>query len=172
MSQKYLFVLGYVFLFALSMHAADNLAKDSTQFIQDSTLHKAPPKIFTALADSLEGGKVTIYQDQRLINIISTKISGTSTIETAEIQGYRVQVFSSNAPKTAKAEAFKIEKEMQAQFPDIPTYVIYNPPFWKVRLGNFRNQDESNLLRQEIINKFPTIQGDVYIVRDLIQILK
>ena len=47
MSQKYLFVLGYVFIFALSIQAADNLAKDSTQFIQDSTLHKTPPKIFT-----------------------------------------------------------------------------------------------------------------------------
>ena len=166
MSQKYLLVLGYVFLSALFSRAEDNIA------IKDSITHTTTPTIFTSLSDSLQGGKVTIYQDQRLINVISTKISGTNTIETTEIQGYRVQVYSSNAPKTSKAEAFKIEKEMQASFPNIPTYIIYNPPFWKVRLGNFRNQEECNLLRQEIINKFPTIQGDVYIVRDLIRIYK
>lgn len=172
MSKKYIFVWGYVLLFALSIQAANNLLTDSTKIAKDSVLPPTTPKIFTVLADSLDGGNVAIYQDQRLVNIISTKISGTASMETTEIQGYRVQVYSSNAPKTAKAEAFKIEKEMQSVFPDIPTYVIYNPPFWKVRLGNFRHQEESNLLRQEIINKFPTIQGDVYIVRDLIQILK
>lgn len=128
--------------------------------------------IFKELLNNQNGGKIQLFQDQRLYRIISSKTNGGMALEVTEIQGYRVQVFSSNAPKTAKAEAFQIEKEMQALFPDIPTYVLYNPPFWKVRLGNFRNQEESNLLRQEIINKFPTIQGDVYIVRDLIQIQK
>lgn len=140
---------------------------------QTDSIHiEEKASIFYDLQNNTKGGTIHIYQDQRLQQIISSKINGNQTFETTEVQGYRVQVFSSNAPKTAKAEAFKIEKEMQALFPDIPTYVLYNPPFWKVRLGNFRNQEESNLLRQEIINKFPTIQGDVYIVRDLIQILK
>lgn len=130
------------------------------------------PVIFNELADSLRGGRITIFEDERIERLIAYRIAGLNAFETTEIQGYRLQVYSSNAPQQAKSEAFAMEKEMQKAFPEIPTYVVYNPPFWKVRMGNFRSSEEGNLLRQEITKKFPDIQGDVYLVRDMIQIAK
>ena len=112
-----------------------------------------------------------MHQDERIETVIASKING-SELQTMEISGFRLQVYSSNVPQTSKKEAFEIENDMKTAFPDIPVYVIYQPPFWKVRLGDFRTQTEADLLRQEVVNRFPNIKGDVYLVKDMIQVAK
>ena len=87
-------------------------------------------------------------------------------------QGYRVQVYSGNRQQTAKAEAFRIEKLIQESGLGVETYVLYNPPFWKVRLGNFRTQAEAQQLRDEVVRLLPSLQGDTYVVRDQIQLIQ
>lgn len=142
--------------------------------ISDTTstlLNLQRPVIFEELSDSTQGGDVHLYQDARIENVIASKIYGHE-LQTTDISGFRLQVYSSNVPQTSKQEAFNIEKEMKEAFPEIPIYVVYQPPFWKVRLGDFINQTEADLLRQEVINRFPTIKGDVYLVRDMIQVAK
>lgn len=89
-----------------------------------------------------------------------------------QIQGYRVQVFSSNRQQTAKTEAFRIQKLIDKSSLETETYVLYNPPFWKVRLGNFRTHEEALLMKNEVVRLLPELQGDTYVVRDLITVLQ
>lgn len=114
---------------------------------------------------------VVIHQDPQITRLINDKIKGVNR-RTSETQGYRVQVFSSSVPRTAKSAAFKTEKKFNDEMPQLNSYVVFQPPFWKVRLGDFLSSEEAREVCDEIRNKFPDIQGDVYIVRDNIQIVE
>ena len=120
--------------------------------------------IFENLAtpDSITGGVAVIKQDARIEALM---IEGSSA-NTSSSVGYRVQVFSSNTQRTAKNEAYKIEKELRGAFPEYMVYVTYSAPFWKVRIGDFRTLDQAQELRSEIVKTFPALRSDTYAVRD------
>jgi hypothetical protein len=120
--------------------------------------------IFENLAtpDSVSGAVAVITQDKKIEKIMLNPQSNTTTVT----GGYRVQVFSSNTQRTAKSQAYKIEKELREVFPDYAIYVTYAAPFWKVRIGDFRTQKDAQELRTEIIKAFPTLRSETYTVRD------
>lgn len=108
---------------------------------------------------------VTMHQDSAIVRLINDKRDGNERKET-RVQGYRVQVFSSNNAKTAKNAAFDVEKKLQEAGVQEPIYVQYNPPFWKVRVGDFREQADAKLYKDELITLLPNLVGDSYVVRD------
>ena len=112
---------------------------------------------------------VLVSQDSLMEARLREKIYGGG--ELVEIDGYRVQIFSSNRQQTAKEEALNLEKKMSEAL-SVPVYVMYIAPFWKVRIGNFQTYEEANALKTQIINQFSELQGDTYIVRDKIQVIK
>lgn len=126
--------------------------------------------IFKTLSrtDSLSGASVKIHQDERIDRAVSEKGSGAKVTATAN--GYRVQVFSSNVQRTAKNEAFKIERELRESFPELGVYVNYTSPFWKVRVGDFKTLQEAQELRHEIVKLFPALKSETYTVKDKINL--
>lgn len=112
---------------------------------------------------------VTVHQDSLVGVLLEHKIRGNN--EMVEIDGYRVQIYSSNRQQSAKTEALQLEKEISEKV-SMPVYVLYMTPFWKVRLGNFRTFDEANTFKNQFLAQFPQMQGDTYIVRDKIQVLQ
>ena len=107
---------------------------------------------------------VTVHQDERIAALLYEK-SVENVGEQVEQEGYRVQIYSSNRQQTAKQEAIRLEKEMQEKL-DVSVYVIYTPPFWKVRLGDFVTYEDAQDFKSSFIRSFPTLQGDTYVVRD------
>lgn len=114
---------------------------------------------------------VTFYQDSAITRLLQDLSTGAER-ELVQIQGYRVQVFSSNRQRSAKDEAFALEKRLQDAQLQTSVYVLYTPPFWKVRLGDFRTQEEAVMLKEEILRRLPELQGDTYVVRDKITVTK
>lgn len=112
---------------------------------------------------------VHVCQDSLMEARLREKIYGGG--ELVEIDGYRVQIFSSNRQQTAKEEALNLEKKMSEAL-SVPVYVMYIAPFWKIRIGNFQTYEEANALKTQIINQFSELQGDTYIVRDKIQVIR
>lgn len=112
---------------------------------------------------------VIVHQDSLTKQLLQGKIYGISEI--IEIDGYRVQIYSSNRQQSAKAEALQLEKNMNEKL-SLPIYVLYMPPFWKVRLGNFHSYEEANQFKIQFLEQFPAMQGDTYIVRDKIQVMQ
>ena len=128
--------------------------------------------IFEALAtpDSGTHATVQIHQDKRIEQLLVAKRCANNSHEQATISGYRVQVFSSNTQRTAKAEAFKIEKQILEEFPEQGVYVNYSSPFWKVRVGDFKTQAEAHIFRNQLIESFPSLRSGTYIVHEQINI--
>ena len=112
---------------------------------------------------------VRVQQDTLIEALLKEKIYGRC--ELVEIDGFRVQIFSSNRQQTAKEEALTLEKKM-TEVLSTAVYVAYIAPFWKVRLGNFRTYEEANAFKAQLITQYPELQGDTYVVRDKVQVRK
>ncbi|MFT3751934.1 MAG: SPOR domain-containing protein [Paludibacter sp.] len=109
-----------------------------------------------------------VYQDKRIEQLVTNKRNSNGSKLT--MSGYRVQVFSSNVQRTAKTEAFRIERQIREVFADQAIYVNYFSPFWKVRVGDFRTQGQAQAFRSELINAFPQMRSETYIVREQISL--
>jgi len=118
--------------------------------------------------DSVTHATVRIYQDKRIEQLVTNRRNSAGSKQTAS--GYRVQVFSSNVQRSAKTEAFRIERQIREEFADQTVYVNYFSPFWKVRVGDFKTQAQAQAFRAELINAFPQMRSEIYIVREQISI--
>lgn len=84
--------------------------------------------------------------------------------------GYRVQVFSDNNPRTAKAETRSKQRAVAARFPNHRTYVTYSSPYWRLKVGDCRTQAEANQLAEELKREFPAYSKEIRVVRDRIAV--
>ena len=120
--------------------------------------------------DSVSHATVRIHQDKRIEQLMTNRRHSGLSDQT--VSGFRVQVFSSNVQRSAKTEAFRIEREIKDVFPDEAVYVNYSSPFWKVRVGDFRTQAEAQKLRSQLKESFPKLKSEIYIVREQVLLSK
>ena len=118
------------------------------------------------LFDEMSG--VEVVQDSAIIRLLNATIEGKQ--ELIEIDGYRMQIYSSNQHQVAKSEALALEAKLKNQV-DQTIYVLYLPPFWKVRVGDFRTADEAREYKKNFVEQFPELTGETYIVRDKVKVL-
>ncbi|MCZ0211720.1 SPOR domain-containing protein, partial [Streptomyces sp. UMAF16] len=59
------------------------------------------------------------------------------------VKGYRIQVITTSS----RDEAFKIKSELLAKFPDQKSYILFQSPYFKVKIGNFLKREDAELLR-------------------------
>ena len=80
--------------------------------------------------------------------------------EQQERPGYRVQIFATNLDDQAR----DAERKASLQFPE-GVYLIYDPPMYKIRVGNFVSKEEAERMR-----KLAKSLGyrDAWVVRDKI----
>ena len=123
--------------------------------------------ILLSIFDSLPG--VQIIQDSTMTVLLDEAVNGKR--EMVEIDGFRVQVYSSNQQQTAKGEALDLETRLKDKISQT-LYVQYLPPFWKVRIGDFRTYEEAKEYKKLFVQQFPDLMGDTYIVRDKIQVMQ
>jgi hypothetical protein len=136
------------------------------------TTETKPQNIFESLSksDSATNATVILHQDKRIEQLLLNKRTKTFSQSQTSASGYRVQVFSSNTQRTAKNEAFKIEKQIKEMFPYEEVYVNYTSPFWKVRVGDFESMSSAQAFRLQLIEAFPELKSETYIVREQINI--
>ena len=115
-----------------------------------------------------EMGGVEVVQDSAIIRLLNATIEGKQ--ELIEIDGYRMQIYSSNQHQVAKSEALALEAKLKNRV-DQTIYVLYLPPFWKVRVGDFRTADEAREYKKNFVEQFPELTGETYIVRDKVKVL-
>jgi hypothetical protein len=112
-----------------------------------------------AQIDSTTQGKIKVQTEQGFNDLLEKykKINySTSTIE-----GYRVQI-STDAGNNAKDLSNKVLQEFKATFSDVPAYITYQQPNFKVRVGNFRYKSEARKLQKRIAYLYP----NAFIVKD------
>ena len=118
----------------------------------------------SALANS--GDTIIVHKDSRLdiftakqasINKVTARMSSNGLFK-----GYRLQVLNTRS----RDDAFKTKAMLLENFPDEKTYVLYQSPYFKVRIGNFVNRNDAENFRKEL-SLF--ITQPAYVVEDLIE---
>ena len=91
------------------------------------------------------------------------------TIESHGV-GYRIQAYSDNNHKTAKAAAQKRARDIAMKFPQYRSYITYKAPSWRLRIGDFKTQREAQAALQRIKSVYPKYAREMVIVKDRINI--
>ncbi|MBQ7042237.1 MAG: SPOR domain-containing protein [Muribaculaceae bacterium] len=97
-----------------------------------------------------------------------TDVSHDNAVEKQYISGYRIQIFSDNNSRTAKNEAKSKSLLISEKFPELRTYITYNAPFWRLRVGDFRTLEEANDIVVKLKEEFPKFSKEIRVVRDRI----
>lgn len=110
--------------------------------------------VFSAAAQ--DPGTLTIDKDPQIDALISRRLelrreeAGTTRI-TAE--GYRVQIFSG----ANREETYKVQAGFKTQYPRLNTYISYDQPNYKIRVGDFRTRLEAERFMNQIRKNYPTL---------------
>lgn len=102
---------------------------------------------------------------------VNEQVSGDDSKDSTQpvvTGGYRVQIFADNNARTAKNEARAKAMAIQEQLPHLATYVTYDAPYWRLRVGDFRSETEAESAAAEIKHYFPQFSREVRVVRDRI----
>ncbi|MBO7608627.1 MAG: SPOR domain-containing protein [Muribaculaceae bacterium] len=84
--------------------------------------------------------------------------------------GYRIQAYSDNNYRTAKASTQARARAIAMKFPQYRSYISYNAPTWRLRLGDFKTQGDAQAALSRIRSVFPNYAREMTIVRDHINV--
>ncbi|MBK6626508.1 MAG: SPOR domain-containing protein [Flavobacteriales bacterium] len=76
------------------------------------------------------------------------------------IEGYRVQIHLGS-----KTDAVKVRQTFLQRHPEVPAYLSYLAPNFRIRVGDLRDRMDAERLRQELRSEFP----GCYVVQDQIE---
>jgi hypothetical protein len=139
----------YKFLFLLFLCVGlRGSAQDTTQRFVDSTspiVVEKDPRIDQLVRKQIEINEVTTRESRRYV------------------QGFRIQVM--NSPDRGKV--FAAKAKVFEQFPDWKPYLLYQSPNYKLRVGNFKTQDEAQDAMKQLSKLFPS---GLYVIPDVIEL--
>ena len=102
--------------------------------------------------DSITGGKVIIHADPKIEQLLKLNISVNRKEQL--FQGYRIQILSRSSYGTNIDTLKNYTKRFEEEFPDIPAYLQYTDPDFKIRVGNFRTRIEAIPALKRIRKKY------------------
>jgi hypothetical protein len=76
--------------------------------------------------------------------------------------GYRIQIMYTDI----RTDAYKNKGQMYKDFPDLKSYVEYEEPYYKLRVGDFKTRLEATYFLQQVT----TLYAGAFIVKDKIRI--
>ncbi|QEC40397.1 SPOR domain-containing protein [Pseudobacter ginsenosidimutans] len=111
-------------------------------------------------------GTVVVHKDPRIELLVKKQIEineFTTRNARRSAPGFRIQVVSTND----RNKAFTAKSTIYQQFPELKAYLLYQSPFYKLKVGNFLKREDAEEYLTAIKQYFPT---GVYIVRDVIEV--
>lgn len=112
-------------------------------------------------------GIINIECDSAIVALIGSPVASSTSEnggETITRQGFRIQVFMGSKPGAARAEATSKQNAIKESFPELPVYMAYIAPNWKLTVGDFTTREEANLVKQQLQRAFPEFGQEMYIV--------
>lgn len=109
---------------------------------------------------------ITVHKDPRIDNLIrkQVEINELTTRDARRfVPGFRILVMSTNDRTKANNAKTKIYQE----FKELKAYLMWQAPFLKLKVGDFKTREDAEAYLAEIQQFFPT---GVYIIRDTIEV--
>lgn len=126
-------------------------------------------------------GNVSVNQPEALTRLLvftpsanhgeHSEDSSTRHTQSEVRTGYRVQVFDDNNPRSARANAESAERRIRAEFPHLRSYLSFNSPYWRVKVGDFRTRAEAEAAMAEIRQALPSLAPYLRVMRDKINVI-
>lgn len=107
--------------------------------------------IFFAITATAMAQNLNIHQDSRINALISKQRAIYAADST--LKGYRIHVFMEIGNEALK-HAEETKRRFENAFPDIPIYLSYSEPYFRLRAGNFRNRVEAEKCLRRIKPRF------------------
>jgi len=117
-------------------------------------------------------GIIQISSDPKiteLIGVLSSEMS-VNDADYVKANGFRIQVFMSNDPKTARKEMTDKGSLIKNAFPDVAIYTGYTAPNWKLLVGDFRTKEEADVFIQQMKRSISGLGKEMYIIPDKVNI--
>ena len=86
--------------------------------------------------------------------------------------GYRILVYQTNKSKNAKANAQKRARDIAVKFPQYQFYFNYKAPTWRLRLGDFVDEEGAHRALKQMRQAFPMYAKEMTIIHDHINVWK
>jgi len=102
----------------------------------------------------------TVHQSDAIASLLGKYKAYNHMVDYTD--GFRVQIMFTDV----RDEVYKSKGSLYNQFPDLLSYVEYEQPYYKLRLGDFKTRLEATYYLQQIIPVYP----GAFIVRDKIKI--
>lgn len=123
---------------------------------------------FTVLVASAgaQTGSVVVKKDPRVDLLVNKQIEiNEVTTRNARrfVPGFRIMVISSNN----RNNVTEAKTKMYREFPELKAYMMYQAPFFRLKVGNFVERTEAEVYLSQIQRLF---KNNVYIVPDTIEV--
>ena len=114
-----------------------------------------------SIAFAQSNGSVNVSQDDRIESLIS-KQRQLYKLDSS-FSGYRIHIFMEIGNEALK-HANEVKSQFERAFPDIPIYLTYAEPYFRLRAGDFRNRVEAEKCLRRIKPKFK----EAFVTADMI----
>ena len=102
-------------------------------------------------------GRVAVYEDESISGVLGRPMTPHRTVYTNsdgsmqyhKMRGFKIQAFSGNDQRTSKNEASRKQSQINNMFPEHETVLLFDSPFWRLRVGNFTTREEAEAVMQE-----------------------
>ena len=118
------------------------------------------------LSAQTDTNTVVVHKDPRIDWLVKKQIEineVTTRNARRSAPGFRILVINTND----RNKAFTAKSKIYQEFPELKAYLMYQSPFYKLKVGNFKERNDADEYLSAIKQYFPT---GVYIVRDVIEV--
>jgi hypothetical protein len=112
-----------------------------------------------------ETGDVNIIQDVRIDTLLSKH--KTLSEYNPDIEGWRIEIFFESG-NNSKRLAIEAQSEFISKYTETPTHLIFQAPYYKVRVGDYRTRLEAEAFLKRISGNYP----NAFVVKDEIDFPK
>lgn len=121
------------------------------------------------LQDTVTEGKVTVYKDSRL-DILAKKEAAYNeangySLGPRSAKGYRLMLLSTND----RPAAMRLRAELLKRFPEQKVYMSFQPPYIKLRFGNFIERADADKYKKEI-TRTKLVTNNIYLLNETIEV--
>jgi hypothetical protein len=118
-----------------------------------------------SLAQNDLGGRMIVNQDERIDSLMvdyeSLRFKIMENPDNKAIPGYRIQIFFDSGSNSSD-RARQARDEFLLIYPDIPAYVNWKAPNYRVRVGDYKTRLEAENALQLIIIDYP----NAWVIKD------
>jgi hypothetical protein len=118
----------------------------------------------TMTTDTLASGNL-ITKDSRIDQLIKKQAEiNEKANKLRDNKGFRIMVINTSN----RIEALKAKSILLQNFPEQKPYLAYQPPYFKLKFGDFKTREEATVYQKQLINFFP--KGGLFIIPDKIEV--